>query len=62
MLMWFNKKIPKTDNELQAELRALVDFLHLAKSTPFYNLERYEKLLREIYERGLKPAAKFRIK
>ena len=55
--MWFNKKL-KTDNELQAELKALVDVV-IAQGRIFgSDANKYEQLLREIYNRGLEPAAK----
>lgn len=56
--MWSKEKAFQTDDELQAELRALVDIALLNNGMSIYTEERYERLLREIYKRGLEPAAK----
>lgn len=45
----------KTDDELQIELRALVERIIAQQYMSTYQGERYERLLQEIYRRGLEP-------
>lgn len=53
---WFEKKIEDlTDDELQARLVALVERLTATQTAIYSDLERYERLLAEIYKRGLTP-------
>jgi len=56
MFEWLNPK-PKTDKELQAELRALVSRITVDSVYSFSSMNKYEKLLEEIYKRGLEPEA-----
>ncbi len=49
------KSLKKTDEELQAELKALVYTMVGFSSYNVTNKERYEKLLKEIYMRNLEP-------
>lgn len=62
LLRWLKRK-PKTDKQLQAELAALVNRITADQFNPtfFYHatdlMNRYEKLLREIYARGLEPCS-----
>ncbi len=55
----FEKLFPrKTDKELQAELKALVDKIVVNPYHSPYEFDRYESLLKEIYNRGLEPETK----
>jgi hypothetical protein len=45
----------KTDEALQAELRALVERLVAQQRYSVSQMDRYEKFLQEIYKRGLTP-------
>lgn len=56
-MSWF-KITPKTDKELQDELRALVDRIVSCQFISVRNEERYEELLYEIYKRNLIPCVK----
>ncbi len=51
----FLKPKPKTDKELQAELRALCNTIVPRGGGWDGDWDRYENLLAEIYKRGLKP-------
>jgi len=53
ILNWF-KTEPKTTKELQAELKAVVMRLKVDPNG-YSHMNRYEKLLREIYKRGEVP-------
>lgn len=49
------KEEPKTDKELFAEFDALCMRI-VAEQTPYSSsMDRYERLLKEIYQRGLEP-------
>jgi len=52
-LTFWKKK--KTSRELQAELKALVQRLVAQKGYSFDEMDRYEKLLKELYLRGEEP-------
>ncbi len=51
---WF-KKTPQTDEELQAELKALCLKVIAKQYTSVGDMDRYEELLREIFLRKLEP-------
>lgn len=55
------KKKPKTDRELQAELKALVHTIYAQQGMSISDREKYEKLLVEIYKRGLEPGVKIKV-
>jgi hypothetical protein len=50
------KSFKKTDEELQAELKSLVQTIVAFRSYNIVDKERYEALLKEIYIRNLKPS------
>lgn len=54
----FLKSEPKTDKELQAELKALVDKVVGIGILLTEDGQKYERLLKEIYSRGLEPETK----
>lgn len=49
------KQLEKSNKELQAELKALVMLCLADQYISYENGRRYEKLLKEIYLRGLTP-------
>lgn len=51
---------PKTDAELQAELKALCDRMSAERMGWIPDWNRYEALLKEIYKRQLTPAVKLK--
>ena len=51
----FLKETPKTDKELQDDMRAFVNTVLVKNYMTFTDEERYEKLLREFYHRNLVP-------
>lgn len=55
-MSWFEKKVDElTDQELQAKITALVERLVGVGAGYTDELDRYERLLAEIYKRNLKP-------
>lgn len=56
-MSWFEEKI-KTDKELQDELRALCETIVVKPYSTSTDMDRYEKLLTEIYKRNLTPSVK----
>lgn len=60
----FIMKPPKTNKELQAELKALVCRLTVDPIGATYteNWDRYETLLKEIYLRGSEPEVTIKLK
>ena len=52
----------KSDIELQSELKALVHTVTAKQYAGGTSMVRYEKLLKEIYKRGLKPESIITVK
>lgn len=61
MFRLFKPIKPKTDQELQAELKALCQKIILQQHPFLDDMYRYERLLAEIYKRGLEPDTWLRV-
>ena len=59
ILKWlFEEPKPKTDKDLQSELKALVQTVLAQQYISSEQSRRYESLLKEIYDRGLEPESR----